>query len=1237
MMIRTLLLCLFSVQLSWADSLDISQIPLGLQNTIPPNLTIMMDSSGSMATADVRRCKLVEKEVGGAAVCRRRCRRWSSGTNCPQNSFDAGTFRLGEGTYDNVVKQSNGWVVSYRDPWSSWRLQYKQCVLSNPSTEVVEECETVTRQKAAIDVATDLANDLDGFYVSLFNFTTSSGGRLVQPPLLMDSEDEANYDNNITQLKSVIGSTPANSWTPLGETLSGIARYYTLGVPGNLWSTPTNSAGAKAVPSAHSLNGLYPSSLLSLNGFSSPIYRSSGADIEEKNKDMTIKGWCQKNYLITLTDGAPSQDWNVDADLSNYEKDSYTCYDNGSSGSTRTCTFNHLSGSLWDIDLRPDLCDPALLKDLEEDYKVVLNSCSDMYSVKPVGSSETVYELLEKDEAVAGFADDNVVTNDDKLHRYKNNIRHYVIGFAGNDVTASTLMSETAKSGAGDYYGAEDSEALEDVFDTILSTIKSGQNSSSGIGISLTRGSGSDFIYRASYNTSSWSGHLQKIKLKRRQGILDLSDVVWNDSVPVESPVPSTGVSAEDRHIFTWDPNSGKGIPLEWSALTSEHPIRRDLEQAVVSGSTLAEDRLDYIRGDRNKEFQFTGDVDNAFRDRKFLLGDLVNSTPKFVPENDVVGNGANLWAESLIDFGAVDSSYKSFYSSYPRTRSMVYVNSNDGMLHGFNDETGEEVFAYLPSFVASNEVDRGLRFYTQVNYEHRFLNDGSVEVYDAWLESAQGGADWRTLLVSGGGAGNRGIYLLDITDDNSSYFEQSGVNAERLVVWEFTHPEMGYTFTKPYIGPMTNGRWAVVTNNGYNSDSGEAALFIIYLDADLSDGWTEGADFVIIKTGIGSSADSNGLSPIVALDLYRDEVTEDGLPVFFSGETVETQTTDKDGDGEPETETRNTFGTIDRIYAGDTNGNMWAFDLRSSDPKDWKVDNDGSPLFKAEGTRLNGGTSAQVITAPPTVMFLGDFIKDCERPLTGNTREAKGVAVGAQFGDSGVEAFEDEDFFPSGGFNFTQRHLNCGPNVLVLFGTGKFVSDDDVEDISKGSFYAVWDNQNTDNYPLKRDNLDKRIFSVSGSRGSLVRSITDVDGNDEAKGDFAQTGWNIENEFGWYVDLTEEGEKQVSSPLVALITGEVFFTTLIPDTVACSFGGTSFFNSISALSGVRSRNARSATINASVQLEGILGEPQIGSSESPGSPSFVLLGGNNVVGVKAVDAQSRKTGPISWTEIKSE
>ncbi|CAA0108511.1 Type IV pilus biogenesis factor PilY1 [BD1-7 clade bacterium] len=1238
MMIRTLLLCLFSVQLSWADSLDISQMPLGLQNTIAPNLTIMMDSSGSMANNTLERCKSVETQAGGTAFCKKRCRNWSTDTSCPDNDYSTSysSFQVAEGTYDLVVEQSDGWVVSYRDPWSSWRLQYKQCVLSDLTTEIETVCESVTRQKAAIDVATDLTNDLDGFYVSLFNFTTSSGGRLVQPPLLMDSEDTANYGNNIEQLKSVIASTPGNTWTPLGETLSGIARYYALGVPANLWITPTNSLGTKSAPREVALNDVFLDSLLSLNGYSSPTYSPNGADIEQKNKNMTIKGWCQKNYLITLTDGAPSRDQNVDADLEDYEKDTYTCNDNGNpSGPEVDCRINHVSGALWDVDLRPDLCDPALLKDLEDDYNVVLNHCSDMYRVKPVGSNETVYQLLEKEKKVSRGADDSLVNNDDRLHRYKNNIRHYVVGFAGSDVTASVLMEDTAKSGAGDYYGAADSEALGDVFDTILSTIQSGSNASSGIGISLTRGSSSDYIYRASYNTSDWSGRLQKIKLKRRQGILDLSDVVWDtdeDSIPVETPVPDSEVSAEDRHIFTWDPNSGKGISLEWSLLTSEHPIRQDLEQAVEGGSTLAEDRLDYLRGDQNKEFKYAGDVDNAFRDRKVLLGDLVSSTPKFVPADDVVGNGANLWSESLLEFGAVGSSYKSFYSSNPRNKSLVYVNSNDGMLHAFNDETGKEVFAYLPSFAASNEVDRGLRFYSQINYEHRFSNDGSVEVYDAWLKSAQGGADWRTLLVSGGGAGNRGIYLLDITYDNSSYFEQSGANAERLVVWEFTHPEMGYTFTKPYIGPMTNGRWAVVTNNGYNSASGEAALFIIYLDADLSDGWTEGSDFVIIKTGVGSSADSNGLSPIIALDLYRDTVTEDGLPIFFSGETV---TTDTDGDGEAET--KNTFGTIDRVYAGDTNGNMWAFDLRSTDPKDWEVDHDGSPLFRAEGTRLNGGSSAQVITAPPTVMFLGDYIQDCERLLTGSTRDARGVLVGAPFGETGVEAFEDEDFFPSGGFNLAQRHLNCGPNILVLFGTGKFVSADDVEDISKGSFYAVWDNMNTDNYPLTRDNLDERVFSVSGSRGSLVRSISDVDGNEKSKGDFPQTGWNIEDEFGWYVDLTEEGEKQVSSPLVALITGEVFFTTLIPDKVACSFGGTSFFNSISALTGVRSTNARSATINASVQLEGILGEPQIGSSESPGSPSFVLLGGNNVVGVKAVDAQSRKTGPISWTEIKSE
>jgi type IV pilus assembly protein PilY1 len=47
-------------------------------------------------------------------------------------------------------------------------------------------------------------------------------------------------------------------------------------------------------------------------------------------------------------------------------------------------------------------------------------------------------------------------------------------------------------------------------------------------------------------------------------------------------------------------------------------------------------------------------------------------------------------------------------------------------------------------------------------------------------------------------------------------------------------------------IAKMANGKWAVVLGNGYNSSSGSAALFVVFLDGpDGAGTWTQNTHYV--------------------------------------------------------------------------------------------------------------------------------------------------------------------------------------------------------------------------------------------------------------------------------------------------------------------------------------------------------------------------------------------------------
>jgi type IV pilus assembly protein PilY1 len=85
-----------------------------------------------------------------------------------------------------------------------------------------------------------------------------------------------------------------------------------------------------------------------------------------------------------------------------------------------------------------------------------------------------------------------------------------------------------------------------------------------------------------------------------------------------------------------------------------------------------------------------------------------------------------------------------------------------------------------------------------------------------------------------------------------------------------------------------------------------------------LLDGTWNTADYVKIDTGEGSVGIPNGLATPAPIDA--------------------------DGDGD-----------IDRIYAGDLLGNLWAFDVSDANPSNWKIALPGNQaLFTAKDSSNN-------------------------------------------------------------------------------------------------------------------------------------------------------------------------------------------------------------------------------------------------------------------------------------------
>lgn len=409
--------------------------------------------------------------------------------------------------------------------------------------------------------------------------------------------------------------------------------------------------------------------------------------------------------------------------------------------------------------------------------------------------------------------------------------------------------------------GAELAEQISQALDSISQVIGTAARAAID-NADLTTGSGN--IYSVGFS-EGWVGKLEKSALDTVTG-LKSGAPLWNAGDRLNTLFAGTAWDT-DRRIATRNTSTNAAVPFRFANLSST--------QQTALGSAAV---LNYLRGDKSNE----GNVPGKYRVRSGLLGDIVGSeaVPVGQPDEDYL-----------------DTDYAAFKAT--SRSSMVYVAANDGMVHAFDNATGDEKWAYIPGLLfktGSAGLDRlTYRVGGVPSFSHRYYVDGTPRAKDVDFNNtngANGSGDWRTILVGGLSKGGYGYYALDIT---SSATPASEAAVASKALWEFTDSDMGYSFGKPLIVKTRAHGWVVIVSSGYNNPSGGGFLYV--LDAKT------GTLLKKLSTGVGTASSPSGLGQI------------NGNLISFTDYIIE------------------------QVYGGDLLGNLWRFDLSDLDPTNWRVE----------------------------------------------------------------------------------------------------------------------------------------------------------------------------------------------------------------------------------------------------------------------------------------------------------
>lgn len=677
-----------------------------------------------------------------------------------------------------------------------------------------------------------------------------------------------------------------------------------------------------------------------------------------------IEASCQKNYVILITDGVSSENSTILGTI---------------------CDKNSCA---------PDGCKSS--------------GCSDF----PTGNHST--GLSNSTSAIAKY-----------LYNSTQNISTFTIGFGltGGDADAIAMLNIAADQdhGRGKYFPAGSETELTKSLLQIVSTINETNSTFVAPVVPVSpqnRTYGASRVYMGFFTPQTgapWQGNLKKYGLSSTSNILDGSTpptyATWVDnkapfgiddntaeSIPSGAAngsfrtasqsywstttdggtVDSGGVGSKLHSLATPSPRTLYTMASTAStALTTFDTTNVTATMLDVPDNTARDKLVNYMHG---ADAYDSNTNSNITENRDWFMGDVLHSRPVVVNYATYTFSTAN-------------------EANCTTNKSLIFVGSNDGMLHAFKDCDGSEAWAFIPPDLLPTlqNIPSGA--------DHSYFVDSSVSTYvynkanDGIINTANGD---KVVLIfgEGRGGGNAGsptsgnYYALNVSDPLSP-----------TLMWTLSNATSGFselaeTWSEPKIVKMRIGsadKIAAVFGAGYDNPHEDRRYGAIQNFSGVETG-AAGAE-----TGSGniSSPSGTGTAPYYTNAKGRGIYVVDlatlsaGVPTLTSGISkiwsytygaTATATTDPSVvysfPTNLATIDANSTGYTTRIYAGDTGGNVWRFDLSSTSIASWT----GTKIFSANPT---SGTDigrkifyAPSIVSEPSYKVLFFGTGDREHPL---------------------------------------------------------------------------------------------------------------------------------------------------------------------------------------------------------------------------------------------------------------